>query len=249
MRAPPEGPCVARNQAFCAGPEIAIRGEMLQAHSQSLTEQPSATHRIYLRIRRMIVTGEIAPGEKLRIENLSKRLDSGTAPIREALSLLTSDQLVERIDQRGFKAAPASRAHFGEILRLRCVLDPLALREGIERASAAWEERLVLAHHRLSRSSPDGRGEEFEDLHRAFHMVLLENCSSPMLLKLCGQLYDLNIRYRYLAGEAIDYGSRDIAREHADLVGAVLDHDAARAVDHLVRHYQVTGRFLASRLS
>lgn len=196
----------------------------------------------------MIVTGEIAPGEKLRIEQLSNLLETGTAPVREALSLLTSDQLVERIDQRGFRTAPASRSHFGEILRLRCVLDVIALREGIARTNPAWEEGLVLAQHRLSRFPRDGLQEDFEDQHRAFHMALLENCCSPMLLKLCGQFYDLNVRYRYLAGEAIDYGSRDIAKEHADLVAAVLDHDADRAAETLVNHYEITGRFLASRL-
>lgn len=56
-------------------------------------------------------------------------LDMGASPICEALSLLTSDMLVERIGQRGFRAAPASPANFEEILKLRCTLEDMALRQ------------------------------------------------------------------------------------------------------------------------
>ncbi|MBA5764745.1 GntR family transcriptional regulator, partial [Vibrio sp. 404] len=62
----------------------------------------SATQRAYQMLRHMIVTGVLRPGEKLKIDALRRKLDTGASPIREALSLLTSDNLVERIDQRGF---------------------------------------------------------------------------------------------------------------------------------------------------
>ena len=92
----------------------------------------SATQQAYRRLRHLIVTGDLKPGEKLKIEVLRKRLDTGASPIREALSLLTSDQLVERLDQRGFRVAQTSRAQFDEILKLRCQLEVLALKESIE---------------------------------------------------------------------------------------------------------------------
>lgn len=221
---------------------------MTEHYPDSASELPSVTHRVYLQVRRMIVTGEIAPGEKLKIETLKSRLDAGTAPIREALSLLTSDQLVERIDQRGFHAAPSSKSQFQEILQLRCVLDVMALRQSIANGTPEWEEGLVLRLHRLTRTSRTEDADTFEDRHKAFHMALLANCGSPILLKLCDQLYDLNIRYRYLAGEAIDYGVRDIAAEHAETVAAMIDRDADRAAENLVSHYRTTGRFLAEKL-
>lgn len=196
----------------------------------------------------MIVTGEIAPAERLKVETLKTLLGTGTTPIREALSLLTSDQLVERIDQRGFRSAPASKARFLEILTLRCTLESLALREGIARATTEWEERLVIELHRATRA-PRADFEQGEIHHKAFHMALLEACGMPMLLRLCGQLYDLNIRYRYLAGKAVDYGKRDVAREHADVIAAILDRDADLAIARLVSHYETTGRYLADRLA
>ncbi len=71
-------------------------------------QEPSATQRAYLAIRRMILIGELAPGEKLKIEKLRAILAMGGSPIREALTLLVSDLLVERLDQHspGFPEGP-----------------------------------------------------------------------------------------------------------------------------------------------
>lgn len=207
----------------------------------------SATQRAYVALRRMIVTGELKPGEKLKIDGLRKRLDTGASPIREALSLLTSDNLVERLDQRGFRTAEVSSANFQEILMLRCTLEDLALRESIENATDAWEETIVLAHHRMQRAKSSG-SHTFEPLHKEFHMALLANAQSPILVKFCSQLYDLNIRYRYLAGNALNYQSRDVGDEHTGILDASIARDADLASDRLLNHYKMTGAFLSGLL-
>ncbi|MEO1549226.1 MAG: GntR family transcriptional regulator [Pseudomonadota bacterium] len=204
----------------------------------------SATQRAYVALRRMIVTGALKPGEKLKIETLRARLDTGASPIREALSLLTSDNLVERLDQRGFRTAAVSAQNFEEILRLRCTLEDLALRESIARADTAWEEVVVLAHHRMSRAQST-KASAFEALHKEFHMTLLQSAKSPILLKFCSQLYDLNIRYRFLAGNALDYQRRDVGQEHKGILDAAIARDADMASARLLQHYRMTGQFLA----
>lgn len=214
-----------------------------------LTESParSSTLRAYMALRREIIFGRIAPGERLKVEVLKERLDTGSSPVREALSLLTSDQLVERIDQRGFRVAPVSAEQFREILDLRCRLEELALRDSLARGGTEWEESLVLVHHRLARTDRSDT-ELFETRHRAFHMGLIGACGSPILLRFCGQLYDLNVRYRYLAGTSSDYGNRDVAAEHRAIFEAAVARDADRAVALLVEHYRRTGAFLAGLL-
>ena len=211
-----------------------------------LTSSSSATQRVYRDLRKLIINGAIAPGEKLKVESLKIRLESGTSPIREALSLLTSDQLVERIDQRGFRAAQASRAQFQEILMLRCQLEDLALKDSIEAGDRLWEETLVLAHHRLVQAkSVDAL--TWEVHHHEFHKALLAGCGSPILLRFCDQLYDLNIRYRYLAGQSMRYNKRDAAQEHQDILDAALAKDASQASQCLSEHYRLTGEFLAEQ--
>lgn len=216
------------------------------ASSTSAT-QPSATQRAYLELRRRIITGEIAPSERLKVEELKGLLKTGASPVREALSLLTSDQLVERLDQRGFRAAHADRTHFEEILNLRCMLEDIALRESIRLGDRAWEEALVISHHHLSKIDR-ANTDLFEDDHRVFHMQLLAGCGSPILMKFCAQLYDLNIRYRYLAIRSKTYSRRDVGAEHQAILDAAVARDANLASERLMAHYQKTGAFLAEQL-
>jgi DNA-binding GntR family transcriptional regulator len=208
-------------------------------------KETSATHAAYLTIREMILTGVLPAGEKLKIEQLRKLLDTGASPVREALSLLTSDMLVERIDQRGFRAAAASIANFEEILKLRCALEDMALRQSINRANAEWEERLVLSHHRMKRAADTP---VFETNHKAFHMALLSNAASPMLERYCSQLYDLNIRYRNLAAAGANYQHRDISAEHIDILEAAVGRKADVASEALLSHYRLTGAYLSKQL-
>ncbi|MEO1681274.1 MAG: GntR family transcriptional regulator [Pseudomonadota bacterium] len=204
----------------------------------------SATQRVYKMLRHMIVTGELEPGEKLKIDSLRQRLHTGASPIREALSLLTSDNLVERLDQRGFRTAEVSAKNFEELLFLRCTLEDLALRESIANATEAWEDAIVLAHHKMQRAKEAGQA-TFEERHKAFHMELLANATYPILQKFCSQLYDLNIRYRYLAGNALNYQRRDVGEEHRGILEAAVARDADLASDRLLNHYKMTGAFLS----
>ena len=204
----------------------------------------SSTQRAYLKLRNEIITGKIAPGERLKVETLKSSLDTGASPVREALSLLTSDQLVERLDQRGFRVANTSRTQFQEILNLRCNLEDLALRESLRNGDQAWEDALVLAHHHMSRAN-GGDPEVFEERHKAFHMAILANCGSPILLRFCDQLYDLNVRYRYLAGKAKSYSRRDVGAEHRAICDAAVERDTDLVSELLIAHYRNTGAFLA----
>lgn len=219
-----------------------------QSTPVSGTTSASATARVYEDLRQIILTGQLAPGERLKVDRLKQMLGTGASPIREALSLLTSEQLVDRLDQRGFRVSPVSVGQFNEILSLRCSLEGMALTESIARADQPWEEALVLAHHRMART-PRTEAVAFEARHKAFHLALLARCASPILLRFCDQLYDLNIRYRHLAGRSGSYGARDVAQEHAAILSAAVERDAPRACAELTGHYRRTGEFLAAQLA
>lgn len=207
----------------------------------------SSTQRAYVTLRKQIITGQIAPGERLKIDTLKESLDTGASPVREALSLLTSDQLVDRLDQRGFRVATTSRAQFQEILNLRCNLEELALRDSLIAADAAWEDALVLAHHHMNKADR-ADVDAFEVLHKRFHMALLAACNSPILLRICGQLYDLNVRYRYLAGRSKSYARRNVEAEHSSILDGAISRDFDATCASLMDHYRKTGAFLAEQI-
>ena len=216
------------------------------------SDNTSITNQTYQRIYSMIIQGELKPGSKLKIEELRKVMGTGASPIREALSLLTSEHLVTRIDQRGFRVTHVSAESFQELLKTRCWLEERALRESMSSQDIDWEERLLLSHHRLKRESRMLEDNEtfipnWELRHKDFHMCLMSGCGSSILIKFCNQLYDQNIRYRNAAG-SIAYSSRNVTGEHDLILQHVLNHDADKAVAELVSHYKKTGEFLALQL-
>lgn len=229
-----------------AGSQQLVSNSSAQTSTNQSSSQVSLTRQVYQELRRLIITGAIEPDRKLKVDELKNQLNAGASPIREALSLLTSDQLVQRIDQRGFRVAPVSETHFQEILTLRCQLEELALRSSIVEGDSQWEENLVLTHHRLSRTERFP-AEPWELEHKAYHRALIDACDSPILLRFCDQLYDLNIRYRYLAGQSDEYSKREVAAEHENLMQATLDRDADAATNLLKRHYNLTGGYFADR--
>lgn len=211
------------------------------------TSAQSSTQRTYLALRNDIIFGRLQPGERLKIDTLKESLATGASPVREALSLLTSDQLVDRIDQRGFRVAATSREQFQEILDLRCRLEDLAVRESVERGDAVWEDALVLSHHYMVRARQKDQ-ETFEACHKDFHMALIAGCKSPILLRFCTQLYDLNVRYRYLAGRSKGYSRRNVDAEHQRVLDAAVERNVDLVSERLIDHYRRTGAFLAEQI-
>jgi DNA-binding GntR family transcriptional regulator len=208
---------------------------------------PSLTRQVYERLRTDLLTGSWPPGGKLLMHQLRDRYACGASPLREALSRLVTEGLVVHHDQRGFVAAEVSEAELQDIVRTRSALESMALALAFEQRTPEWEEALVLAFHRLSRTprsvQPDSYEENplWEQYHRAFHQTLLAACGSPVLRGFCEQLYDRAYRYRQLAARKA-YKRRNELDEHRALFDAVMAGQLTEAQRLLAEHYQRTAR-------
>lgn len=210
------------------------------------TSSPSTrTLDLYDKLREDLLSGRLKPDQKLQMRFLMEAYQAGQTPLREALNRLTAEGLVEAREQRGFVVSPVSRSELRELTMTRCWVETLALRKAMEATTPSWEEELVIAHHRLSRTPRSLNPERFEDnpewerLHRIFHRTLIGQCGSRPLLGFCDELADQLYRYRRLSiGRA--FPVRHVADEHLAIVTAVLDGDAEKAVDLLERHYRHT---------
>jgi len=204
---------------------------------------------VYRRLRADILDGRLAPGVRLKVQQLSVAYGAGPAPLREALAQLAAEGLARRIEQRGFRVADADLAGFAGLIRTRCLVEALALRESIARGDAAWEDGVAASVQRLSRlprSLEAGRfvaNPAWEAAHRTFHAALIAGCAAPPLLAFCERLREEADRYRALAN-AVAYPHRDVAAEHAALADAALDRDAERAAALLAQHLGSTGEFV-----
>ena len=199
----------------------------------------------YERLRFDVISGVFEPGAKLLIRELCQRYGIGLGPVREALNRMSRDGLVQQSDQRGFSVTPATEDDLEDIIRVRCWANEEALRASIANGDEAWEERLVLALHRLSRLPfpADGKPSPArEQAHRAFHAALIGACGSKWLTDFCEQLFDAADRYRFLSRR----GDGDPLRrpdEHPAIMEAALRRDADEAVRLLKAHFQQTLEF------
>jgi DNA-binding GntR family transcriptional regulator len=200
---------------------------------------------VYDRLQADILSGELEPGRKLRLKDLIEQYDTGNSPLREALNRLSANGMVVREENRGFRVPPARVSELLELTRTRCWLEDIALRQSIKNGDEAWEERIVLAYHWLSRAAESNDVEarhtsaEWEEHHREFHLALISACDSSILIDFCTQLHKRTFRYRNLA-EVVAYRDRHELEEHRELQEAVLARDADLAVKLLAKHYTIT---------
>jgi GntR family carbon starvation induced transcriptional regulator len=213
----------------------------------------SLTGQVYRSLRADLLNARIAPGSKLAVQAIGAAYGAGASPVREALASLAAEGLVERLDGRGFRAAPAGVEAFDELVQARCWLEEVVLRESILAGAAAWEEALVVARWRLGRlprSAEAGRfvpNPAWEEAHTLFHRSLLQACPSSTLRAMAEALRERAERFRALAG-TVAYPGRDIAAEHEAIAEAALARDAPRAVALVQEHYRRTAAFLRAAL-
>ena len=209
-------------------------------------------------LRRDILSGTLAPGQRLRTKDLQARYGLGLSPLRESLQRLSAEGIVVNDAQRGFAVAPVSVAELRDLTVARTALESTMLPMAMQLGSADWEGDIVAAFHRLSRTplpnDPAAMADAslWELRHRSFHHALVAGCGSPWLLRLHGQLVDQSERYRkirilhHLESQA---QVRDVNAEHQAVMEAVLRRDAAQAValmtQHLVATSNATARLMA----
>jgi len=202
----------------------------------------------YRRLRDDIISGALAPSEKLRIEHLRKSCGFGASALREALSRLVSDGLVECEAQRGYWVSPVSRAELDDITAARKVIEVEALRQSIEFGALEWEGRVVAACHSLERvetSMVEPTRETimgWERANRQFHMALISGCRSRRLLRFTELLYDQSQRYRHRTVLRRENPCTHLGAEHTEIVKATLARHAERACAALAKHIENTAR-------
>lgn len=208
---------------------------------------------VYQRIRQGIFDGQITPGARLQPAVLGKEYNASTTVVREALILLSGDRLVSSATGQGFFVPELDRRELKDMTLLRCHNEKLALELSIERGGVDWETEVLAAHHRLSRTQRRAGGDQrhgnpdWFNAHRAFHTKLVEACGIPALIDICEKLAAATEIYRVSSSPATTESARDVEQEHADILEAVLQRDAARATELLLRHYQMTADTLLAR--
>ncbi|MCV4264315.1 GntR family transcriptional regulator [Pseudomonas capsici] len=192
-------------------------------------------------MKKSIICCELAPGEKLKVAELSQNYGLSSSPIREALNRLAQEGIVEASENKGFRVARLSVEDFQQITQLRRLLECEALAEAIRYGDDAWEADVLGAFHRLNviekrlGSIAVALDDDWSVRHKAFHFALFSACPSAMLLRLIDSLFDQAERYRRFSAlhRKVERHKGD---EHQQLIDAVLSRDVDASVELLGNH-------------
>ncbi|OWW04662.1 GntR family transcriptional regulator [Rhizobium sp. R72] len=195
----------------------------------------------YRQIRADIIFGRLAPGQKLKLENLKGAYETSVSTLREILNRLTSEGLVVAEGQRGFEVARVSVDDLREIAALRLLLEEHALEQSFEQGDVEWEARLVSAHYKLARmeevmaSGDTSKAEDWKRYDWEFHQALISACGSRLLMETHSAVFDKYLRYQMVA---LSYRGGVAEQEHRQLLEAALKRDSTTAKEVLERHIQ-----------
>lgn len=218
-----------------------------------LKEGRSLNETIYSQVRGLILTGQLLPGNKLKISALAQRFDVSMNVIREALNRLAGELLVDVAPQQGFSVRGLNPDELADVTEQRITFESIALRKSIETRDIEWQARLIAANHRLVHTpqtlpeTPATFNPEWHTRHEDFNFIMMENCGSKWLFLMVKQLAEaFSIYQRVLLPVTAEQGERN--SDHNELLQAILAEDADSAVAILSEHLNHTRDVLLNAL-
>lgn len=193
------------------------------------------------RLRNDILTGRKKPGDYLRLQELSDEFQVSLSPIRESLSVLSSEGLVEQVGQRGHKVAPLLRDHFIDATRARIALGTLCLRISIEKGGDDWEASVVSSFWKLNKIEQsvweEGTVAQWEKHHHRFHESLVGGCQSAMLLEFSQISRRVTDRFRRVCIQKTSPDQK-VWKEHETIYELTIARRSEEACEALAAHIQ-----------
>ena len=199
-------------------------------------------------IRSDILDLSLRPGLKLRFENLKSRYETGSSPLREALSRLAEEGLVIE-DVRGFSISNISVKDYADLTTLRRQIEVMATTNSMDNGDDHWEASLVGAFHHLFLASTPTQEfpSEWASRHSAFHEALVAACDSPRLLRFRRQLFEHFMRYQRMAPRnLIKKSVEDVENRHRAIIDAVLSRETKIASQLISEHIQIVPDIVSS---
>ena len=185
------------------------------------------------RLRKAIISGELAGGTRLVQTELAQSLSVSVTPVREALRNLMSEGLVDYSPFHGATVHRTSRAELEDIYELRSVLIPLAVREGINNITA---DELDTAEELARRMEAEADPIAWVELNREFHKVFYVASQRPKVYELLVTLADLSSLY---VGLSISGDAERRARgddDHAKIIRTYRAGDVKAATEITLVH-------------
>lgn len=216
-------------------------------------ERKSLKEEIFEVLHKRIIAGKVAPGEWLRQEEISSQLGVSQTPVREALDLLVSSGLAERIPYRGVRVLQLTTEEIVDSYVLRLLLESTAVAAtACIRTDEQLEALCQIVEKTEALMSLNDMSMQMQ-LNREFHHAIVVASGNPLMTKLYEvvshqfpdwMLYEYMFRYPELLQPSL---TKEF-QEHKAIVEAIAARDSEEAARNVIIHIKNLGEELVNFL-
>jgi GntR family transcriptional regulator of vanillate catabolism len=184
--------------------------------------------RVIVRIREMILHGELAPGERVREVELASKLGVSRTPVRESLPILAQEGVLTQLDTRGFVVRAFTPQEIMDAIDVRGVLEGLAARMLAEQGPS---RRIIQSLHECLREGDEifakrhlveSDEARYGEMNRQFHDLIIHGAGS----KVIAEAIERNGRIPFAAAHAIAFDKVNLSGMYDSLSSAHRQHHA-----------------------
>lgn len=179
-------------------------------------------------LRRAILAGDMAPGQRLVEVELAETLGVTRASVRTALVELTADGLVERVPNRGARVRAVSLEEAVAITECRMVLEGLCAAKAAENVSQPQVEALTEHAERMRQAVQDGEPLKYSELNRDLHRMVAEFSGQTVAADLLERLRAQIVRHQFRLSLRSGRPQTSLG-EHLAIITAITNRDPGAA--------------------
>ncbi|WP_231710300.1 GntR family transcriptional regulator [Roseibium limicola] len=182
-----------------------------------------------------IIAGTLASGSKLDEQALADRFGASRTPVREALQLLASRSLAERVPFRGVIVTQITRERIDMLFETMGEIEATCGRFAAERMTMSERAALEELHQSMGDMANLGSQEDYETANTIFHTRIFEGAHNAELLEVANGLRLKLAPFRKSQLKAAERMKRS-NEEHEAIVGAILERNPRATEKALRRH-------------
>ena len=201
----------------------------------------------YQQIKGWIIRYYLKPGTHLHVKDLSQVLGISQTPVREALSMLEKENLIDREPQKGFRVKSMSMQEIEDLYDLRIALEVLSARQAAQRITLYDRKRLTGLLSKVGRFLESGNKQGILDLEQNFHTIILEASGNKPLAEMGRAILDRIWIIQNINLLTTDHLS-DAHPQHVKVFKAIQNGDSQKAGLLMASHLKSAKEFVISRL-
>lgn len=199
------------------------------------------------RLRRMIIEGDLEPGQPLSENALSEVLGISRTPLRQAFQQLSAEGLIVLRPNRGAIVVPMTVEETENLFEALACVESSAAELAAQRAAPEAHERLAALQRKLEDHHDQRNRLAYFQANQEIHVLIVAMSGNPVLNELHKSIFPRAERARLIA---LDQWSRwdESVGEHRAILSALARQDGPEARTLMARHVESTGDAVRKQL-